>query len=349
MSKGHHGTDNAIFLRQFPGRNPVWGRCQFSFDLNDPNYDWLVCYDDLAPSGNERFSGRIEDLMCAPDHTMLITMEPSSIKIYGHDFLDQFGIVLTSQEPWVVRSPGTVFRQPALRWYYGVSETNLVDWDTMNSRPPLEKTRDLATVCSNKRHGCTLHARRFDFTAAVSEAIPEMEVFGRGRRPIDDKADAIDPYKYHLAIENHLAEHHWTEKLSDAFLGAALPFYVGCPNADDYFPADSFIPLNIYDVEGSIQTIKDAIENNEYEKRLPAILEARRRVLHHYNLFAEIASLIESSHDESAECLPGTKLYSRHAIRKRGLGYAVRFAVERFTMMRKSRNLVRAMDRRAVA
>jgi hypothetical protein len=280
---------------------------------------------------------------------MLITMEPSSIKIYGHDFLDQFGVVLTSQEPWVIRSPGTVFRHPALRWYYGVSETKLVDWDTMNNQPPLEKTRDLATVCSNKRHGCTLHARRFDFTAAVSEAIPEMEVFGRGRRPIDDKAEAIDPYKYHLAIENHLAEHHWTEKLSDAFLGAALPFYVGCPNADDYFPPDSFIPLNIYDVEGSIDTVKAAMENNEYEKRLPAILEARRRVLHQYNLFAEIASLIESGHDATAECVPGTKLYSRHAIRKRGLGYAVRFAVERFTMMRKSRNLVRAMDRRAAA
>ncbi|MEZ6050382.1 MAG: hypothetical protein R3C02_03185 [Planctomycetaceae bacterium] len=45
----------------------------------------------------------------------------------------------------------------------------------------------------------------------------------------------VSDYRYHVAVENHIAEHHWTEKLADAFLGATLPFYFGCPNASDYF------------------------------------------------------------------------------------------------------------------
>ena len=51
----------------------------------------------------------------------------------------------------------------------------------------------------------------------------------------------------HIAVENHIAPHHWTEKLSDSFLGYCLPFYIGCPNAADYFPEQSFIGLDIED------------------------------------------------------------------------------------------------------
>jgi len=41
---------------------------------------------------------------------------------------------------------------------------------------------------------------------------------------MNDKAAALDPYQYHIAIENHVFTHHMTEKLPDAFLGYTLPF-----------------------------------------------------------------------------------------------------------------------------
>ena len=50
-------------------------------------------------------------------------------------------------------------------------------------------------------------------------AFPEADWYGRGMCAIDEKANALFPYQYHLCIENHLAKHHWTEKLADAFLG----------------------------------------------------------------------------------------------------------------------------------
>lgn len=344
MAKGHAMADCGVFLRQFPGCKPAWGRCEFTFDPDATNYDWLVCYDDLAPVRDERFSTRIEPLNCPPQHTMLITMEPSSIKIYGRDFLSQFGVVLTSQEPWAINSENTVYSQPALRWYYGVGSHSLRGWDQMWNYPPEEKTEDLSTVCSSKQQSSTLHACRFNFIQRMRELVPEMRVFGYGVEPINDKADAIDSFRYHLVVENHLAQHHWTEKLADAFLGLSLPLYVGCPNAADYFPPDSFIPLNISDLTGSAARIRQAIANNEFEKRLPAIREARRRVLECYNLFAVIANLIEQRHSTNAQRVPDALLLSRHAMRHHSIGTMIRYAIEKYRHRRRIRQLVRDMQ-----
>ena len=132
---------------------------------------------------------------------------------------------------------------------------------------------------------------------------------------LDDKADCLRDYRYHIAIENFIGEHHWTEKLADPFLGLALPFYAGCPNASAYFPAQSFIPIDIRDAKGTLCTIQKAIAENEYEKRLPALHEARRSVLFEYNFFAVVAREISRRHDPSARAVPGIKILSRRTMR----------------------------------
>lgn len=285
-----------IWLRQFPDYRPVWDQCHFSFDPEDKTYDWLVVYDDLPTSEGERFSRRAERLACPRANTLLITSEPSSVKFYGAAFLDQFGHVLTGHEPWIIKHPGAIFSQPALRWYYGVSTDQVRTFEQMEQQPPIHKVSDISTVCSSKQQKHTLHHARYNFVQELKAHLPEMEIFGHGVRFIADKAEALDPFRYHLAIENHVSKHHWTEKLSDSFLGLTLPFYHGCPNAADYFPPESFIPINLDDPAGTAATIRRAIENNEYEKRLPFIQEARRRVLHEYNLFAVISRLIRKHH-----------------------------------------------------
>ena len=78
----------------------------------------------------------------------------------------------------------------------------------------------------------------------------------------------------------------------------SLPFYFGCPNISDYFPK-LVILIDINDVEGVSEIIKRAIHDKEYEKRLPFILEARRRVMEQYNMFAVLAREIESRMNEA--------------------------------------------------
>lgn len=304
------------WLRQFPHREPVWGACAFLFDRDARDYDWLVVYEELPPKRAERLSRGEELLACPRDHTLLVTTEPSAIKTYGNAFTAQFGWVLTSQEPWALRHSRRIYSQPALRWFYGVGAAHEVDYDALAARTPPAKTRTISTVCSHKRQTHTLHRTRFDFTARLKAAIPELELFGRGMRDMDDKAEALDPFRYHVVIENHVAPHHWTEKLSDAFLGFALPLYHGCPNAADYFPAGSFIPININHPEAAIETIRRSIRDGEYEHRLPAIIEARRRVMEEYNLFAVLAREITPRHDVPSGGGSGV-LLSRRALRRR--------------------------------
>ena len=333
--RGQTAGNAVMWLRQFPGRIPVWGRCRFIFDANERSYDWLVVDNDLpaATDGDQR--NAVEELACPPQHTLLITREPSSVSTYGRDFLNQFGEVLTGQEDWAIRHPGTIRSQPALRWYYGDTARNgnvgLRDYDSIAAHPPSDKSRTLSTVCSAKAQRHTMHYRRLKFVERLCRELPELDRFGEGVREVADKAEALDAYKYHITIENHICDHWWTEKLSDAVLGLTLPFYCGAPNASDYVPAESFIPIDIRDYEGSRDTIRRAIDNNEYERRLGAILEARRLALEKYSTFPTLAGIIEARHSPALTPQRGYCILGKHALRLNPIK-AVRIGLEKTCM-----------------
>ena len=300
MSKGIR-SKNSInrYARQLPGSNSQWGNCRFTFDPDAEKYDWLVVYHDLP---REPKSLSTEKLRCPREKTILITTEPSSITVYGSDYLRQYGLIITSQEPWAIKHPNAVFTQPGLIWYYGAPNEGgrMITYDDLQKASPPAKSRIISTVCSIRQGRLTLHHRRYNFTAKLKDHIPELDIFGHGVNPMNDKAEALDPYQYHIAIENHVYPHHLTEKLPDVFLGYTLPFYHGCPNASDYFPPESFIPIDINDFDRTVAIIRDTLANNEYRDRLPYIIEARKRVLEKYNLFAMLDAEI-SRRDRSIQ------------------------------------------------
>ena len=334
LSKSQAPDNNYdLWLKRFPNHVPSWGACDFIFDQACHDYDWLMVYDDLPKSGEERFPNWEEKLPCPKENSLLITAEPSSIKNYGRSFVSQFGWVLSSQEPWAIKHPRVIQSQTGYVWFYGGSGER-GSYDVLSGQEPPAKPFPISTVCSSKQMRHTLHHARYRFTQQLKARMPGLDVFGQGVRPIDDKADALDPYKLHLAIENHVCRHHWTEKLSDPFLGYCLPLYFGCPNATDYFPAESFIPIDIHDFDGAYERIERAIKDHEYEKRLPAIREARRLILNEYGLFPLVARLIEERHQiRSGGAAPSHIMYSRRALRKKRPVAALFDAVDK-TMLR---------------
>ena len=232
----------------------------------------------------------VEKLHCPREKTILITGEPSSITVYGSHYLHQFGFIITSQEPWAIKHPNAIFTQPGLIWYYGAprfkDKRHRLTYDEINQIPPITKTKTISTVCSSRQGRLTMHYKRYLFTNKLKAHIPELDIFGHGVKTMNDKAEALNSYQYHVTVENHVFQHHMTEKLPDAFLGYTLPFYHGCPNAADYFPRESFIPIDINNLDRTVEIIRSTLANNEYDDRLPYIIEARRRVLEEHNLFA---------------------------------------------------------------
>jgi len=315
LPRGYQAGQHDRWLRQFPGKVPVWGHCRFVFDCDARTYDWLVVCDDLPRTGQERFSRGMERLACPRGRTILLTTEPSMVKTYGADYLAQFGIVVTYQEPWAISHSNLIFSHTGERWFYGFSKTQTRTYDEMKAARPPAKERIISTVCSSKRQRHTLHADRYAFTQRLAAAVPELEIFGHGVRYLEDKAEAIDPYRYHVTIENQICPHYWSEKLADAFLGFSLPLYCGCPNVDEYFPAESCIPIDIGNFDATLATIRESLATHQYEKRLPAIVEARRRVLDEHNLFALLHRIIRDRDPGPAGEGAGSLLYSRHALR----------------------------------
>jgi hypothetical protein len=329
LSDGMTSPPPPGWRRQFPDAAPVLGGCEFVFDPQCREYDWLAVYDRFPSLAGERFSLWREELACPPENTVFITVEPSSIKSYESAFLRQFGHVLTGHEPWSIDQPGVIRSQPGLKWFYGDGGTSVKTLDEMLAEAPPEKILVLSTVCSSKKQKHTLHRKRYDFTQRLKAEFPALEIFGHGVRPMKDKAESLDSYRYHLAIENHRCPHHWTEKISDAFLGWTLPFYYGCTNLGDYFPAGSFVGIDIDDFDATIATIRETIAANTYEERIGLIAEARMLVLERYNLFAVLARIAEGEGRPEPNHPKSHAMLSRHALRKSSVGNMMGYAFDR--------------------
>jgi len=310
--------DPREWLRYFPDEDGRWRDCQFLFDRDEREYDWLVAYDDIPPDIGQTRGNACEVLACARDRTVLVTTEPASIKAYGRGFAAQFGHVLTSQPPWALPHPRRHYQQAANHWFFGSSPGHWMSRRDLVRGPAVDaKTRDISVVYSPKRQWHTLHAQRFDFIEAMRALLPEMAVFGRGATPMDDKADALTPFRYHLAVENYIGRHHITEKLTDAFLGRCLPFYAGAPNAADYFPKESFIAIDIRDPAGAAARIRRALRGAEWARPRAQIEGARRRVLEEHHVFAVLCRIIAGNRgDEDSRVERGESIVGRHAWRR---------------------------------
>ncbi|MBN8535001.1 MAG: hypothetical protein J0L51_13045 [Rhizobiales bacterium] len=274
------------WLRQIAGGSDAIGPWRFTIDQMEADCAFLVVYDDPA-SAFETAVPR--------ERRMLITSEPPGIKPYRAEYLAQFGTVYGP----VGDGKNWIRTQAALPWFYGVGfEPNgLVANESLDSLMAMEPPAKEATisVVLSRKSQLPKHKARLAFVEAAKERLGErFQIFGRGFRDIRDKAEAIRPYAYHLVLENNDIGHFWTEKTADAYLGWALPIFSGCSNLGDYFPTDSFIPLDISRTDAALGALECILNEAPYSSRLQAIREARMRLLEQYNLFPVLAARAES-------------------------------------------------------
>lgn len=211
---------------------------------------------------------------------------------------------------------------PMLPWHVNKSYDELIQMKVP------KKNKTISWITSNK----TLfpgHKQRIEFLEFINQSDLKIDIFGKGIAFIEDKWDGLAPYKYSLAIENSSSTNYWTEKISDCFLSYTLPIYYGCENLEDYFPKDSFIRIDITNPKQAVKIIQDALEHDEWEKRLGAIKEAREMVLNKYNFFAQIERLLEAyKYDEQeAKTLTLKPYVHKQSIREKVMSIIGKFKV----------------------
>ncbi|WP_428035041.1 glycosyltransferase family 10 domain-containing protein [Amphritea sp.] len=267
------------YSRESPSNSGVWGEHTFICE-EDGECDVAVVFNRV---GNQN-----RYVTCPPENIWQVIQEPFVYHI--HDWMiddqDHYSKVFTHYIP--SNSSKYIRSNPMLSWYIDKTYDELIEV----SAP--EKSKDISWISSNKKI-FPGHGDRLKFLEFIQSSDLNIDLFGSGINFIENKWDGMIDYRYSLTIENTLHKDYWTEKLADSYLSYCLPIYFGCPNITDYFPEESFIRIDIRNPEEALKTIRDAIENNEWEKRLPAIIEARELVLHKYNLFAQLSEHISQS------------------------------------------------------
>lgn len=282
------GTD--LFLKQFSGFDPVLDGVRFSFGLEVPDaIDALIVF--------TRASYSLPTTL-PPERTVFVAAEPDVIHPYSARFLNQFGLVLSATDKPLETEQ---YRYPCCAiWFAGINfalsgktgpQVALKGGDHFRALVVPEKLDKISIVTSSKTF-TPYHRKRLAFIEALQRIIPDrIEMFGRGFRSVDDKADALLPYAYHLAIENGDGPDLWTEKLADPFLCWSFPFYAGCENVSDYFPSDSFAFVDLDDAEASARRMVAMIESGAWKRALPSIAEARERLFSTHSLGPLLARL----------------------------------------------------------
>ena len=300
------------------------GTHEFVYDPACEDYDWLVVFDEMPVDR--------EILRCPRERTILCTWEPVSIKSYSRAYTRQFGHLLTNRPPEAENHP----HYHLGRGYFIPFVRDIPKLGTATDKPNV-----VSAVCSAKQMRHTRHHDRFELVKALAAGVDGFDWYGKGVKPLDRKEDALVPYRYHVAIENHIAPHHWSEKFTDAILCECLPFYAGDPVLTEIFPKECFIPIPIDDPAEATRIVREAIANDEYAKRREAILEAKRLILSKYNFWRQVIEVVESVAAPRCEDFAGTAIYARKELRKHSLSAALedgwehlcRFVSSRFGIM----------------
>lgn len=257
----------------------------FVFDLESENPHWLI----LNDPNREALQTTVPR-----QRRMLIVGEPSPLCHWPVDYINQFGLLLS---PYAISGFEGQWIQshPALPWIVGWNREadTVLPLDELEALPVPEKLDAVSVVVSRKVVHAG-HRDRLQFLDKLKSRLGDrLQIFGRGIREVDDKLDAILPYKYHLALENTIEDNYWTEKLSDAFLGHALPLYSGCPNINQWFSDDMLVRLDLTDHNRTVDQIESILKRNAYADFASGIGTARQRVIQDESLFQVVARTLQ--------------------------------------------------------
>jgi hypothetical protein len=300
--------------RQMQEPGSVWGSTHYNFALNSTSKpDWLVVFSAWP---------EVPLYTSVPKHRRIfVAGEPESFHRYQPRFLEQFGTVLTTQPG--TRHPGVVYGQPGINWFAGVRfhdgaprlvpQLTFKDFDAGN---PV-KSKLCSVVCSTNAT-TRGHRKRIEFVNLLQREFgDQIDFYGRGRRDIADKDDALADYRFHIALENSVQRDYWTEKLADPFLRGCFPIYSGCTNLSDYFPQSSYVRIDLDKPNKALAMVAAVLESDWDKQYASELALAKNKVLFQFNIFAVLETLfakLEARQPQSAESLDmeQARLYSDH-------------------------------------
>ena len=320
---------NYNFFRQAFDYNK-YGRI-FEYHENssaDIVWDLVVVYENVS---------KPVTVKCREGGIIFISGEPPLSKNYPREFLKQFDFVITTHKN--IRHNNFVNSQLGLNWHYGLShETKLTrySFEDLESLKRPSKPKLISVITSSKEM-MPGHNYRIKIIQRLKEDFSDyIDFYGKGSNFIDCKSDAINPYKFHICMENTMVNHYWSEKFADPLLGYSVPIYSGCPNISEYFDTKGFFIFDMKNYNSIREVIERILKNPEkvYEECFDSLEKNRDLLLHKYTIFDVIntfiaqltisASIKEVSIKPYESCRFYKELYYIMALKRRLLKFIIR-------------------------
>jgi hypothetical protein len=300
----HLNYPSPLALRQMPGQwpqgNALVGRTFFLPPPTDGEYrgDYLLV--GTPPPKNIKTN-------IPKSRRIFLLLEPPEFWKPSPEFLENFGVLVAPYHVDGFKGLQVVAPGPAGNWWYGIEKDGHKDtgrflsFEEIRDEPLASKENRLSVITSAKNF-LPGQKDRLAFIKTLTEVLGDkVEVFGYGFRPIGDKRDALRPFQFHLALENSVHSDYWTEKLSDPLLGRCITFYHGATRIRNYFPEKSVVPIDIYDPQGAIETIRTFLNKKDFSELQADIESARQKILFTYNSPFFIDKLIDKIEAAQAE------------------------------------------------
>lgn len=273
------------------------GRIEFQEnDYSNRMWDLVIIFEGL---------NKPVTITCRTGNLMFMSGEPEETTSYSSKFIKQFEIAYSIHKVAKTNMQYQA-KQHFNDWHFGYnhsSGTFKYTYKELKNLPKPEKTRPISIVCSNLQQ-LPLHAKRLKLIEEIKKHFSKhVDFYGRGFNFIEDKADALLPYRFHICIENTKQRGLWTEKLADPFLAYTVPIYDGCLDVLDYFSSNSLHLINVNNIEDSLNKIEKILHTSEkqYEDKLESIIESRSKVINEYSMYGEIRNIAKRVENKTPE------------------------------------------------
>ncbi len=263
------------FLNQSKSGKGSWGRILFHIGYDEGD-DFLLILNRSKRSFVSRLPpSRIWGVIQEPPNEIFSPMH------YGQPWMGRvYNQMNCSADP----RRQFILAPPMVPWF-----VNMSYGEAESFGPPVKKF-DLSCITS-KTVFFAGHLARKEMLGSAIKLRPDIKLFGRGFEFVEEKEAALMPFRYSLVMENFRNDYYMTEKIFDCLLCWTVPIYYGAPNISDFFPQGAVLP-----VDGTQQSLMSAfslMSRDDYERRLPALAEARRRILEEHSFFARMSRDIE--------------------------------------------------------
>ena len=235
-------------------------------------------------------------------NTIFVASEPPEIRQYNLDVLRKYSAVLGPGFSYLQALPNFSTIEAVCPWWVGLASSGSEHYANTRMSPSFTRqsfheypapVRDRLSVIVSSQSRTPLQQQRQRLVDFLHSRLNEIDVFGRGRAQLADKADVLGVNRYHLAVENSFHPGYWTEKLADPVLMNNYVFYGGHSSYRTSFDAKSIQEIDPYDFERAYATISEALNEGLWHSTETARQSNRRTLLDSLSFHRSLAKFIE--------------------------------------------------------